>query len=113
MINRRNFCLLSGATILSMNRKVIAQTESVLKPKLFQGGNKKVMPYRFFIPANYNARKAYPLAIWLHGVNGRGKDNLAQISAANKFGSHFWTLPENQAKNPCFVVVPQCAPDMY
>lgn len=66
------------------------------------------MPYRLFIPENYDKRKKYPLVLWLHGGAGRGKDNLKQISGGNTIGSHVWTLPENQSNHPCFVVAPQC-----
>src|SRR5260370_42665064 len=33
-------------------------------------GNK--MPYRLFVPANYDASQKYPLIFWLHGAAGRG-----------------------------------------
>lgn len=66
------------------------------------------MPYRLFIPRGYNRQKKYPLVLWLHGGAGRGSDNLKQISGGNTIGYHVWPLPHNQARNPCFVVAPQC-----
>jgi predicted peptidase len=66
------------------------------------------MPYRLFIPQSYDRNKKYPLVLWLHGGAGRGDDNIKQIAGGNLIGSHIWTYHENQLKNPCFVVAPQC-----
>ncbi len=74
-------------------------------------GNK--MPYRLFVPANYDANQKYPLIFWLHGANGRGSDNLKQISGGNEDGTHVWTTPANQAQLPAFVLAPQCPEDRF
>jgi predicted peptidase len=66
------------------------------------------MPYRVFVPKNYDRTKRYPLVLWLHGSGGVGKDNRKQISQASTVGTHTWTTNENQAKYPAFVVAPQC-----
>jgi predicted peptidase len=49
----------------------------------------------------------YPLVLWLHGAGGAGSDNRAQISADQNLGTHTWTKPQNQARYPTFVLVPQ------
>lgn len=67
------------------------------------------MPYRLFVPANYDKTKKYPLVLWLHGGWARGNDNEKQIIEGNTPGATIWTRAENQAKNPAFVVAPQCA----
>src|SRR6267143_3876439 len=74
-------------------------------------GNK--MPYRLFVPANYDPRQKYPLILWLHGGAGRGSDNLKQISGGNENGTHVWTTPANQAQLPAFVLAPQCPEGRY
>src|SRR5215469_10078957 len=79
--------------------------------KLYSGVDGAQMPYRLFIPANYDKKSKYPLVLWLHGAAGRGTDNVLQISAGNALGTHIWTRPENQAKFPTFVLAPQCSPD--
>ncbi|MFN0278061.1 MAG: prolyl oligopeptidase family serine peptidase [Pyrinomonadaceae bacterium] len=66
------------------------------------------MPYRLFVPANYDKSKKYPLVLWLHGGGARGGDNLKQITEGNTLGATIWTNPENQTKNPAFVLAPQC-----
>jgi len=68
----------------------------------------QTMPYRLFIPKDYDQNQKYPLILWLHGAGSVGKDNLKQISGASRLGTHTWTAPENQAKHPAFVVAPQC-----
>jgi len=68
---------------------------------------RQTMPYRLFVPSNYDKSRSYPLVIWLHGGGSAGDDNLGQISLDNKLGTHFWTRKENQDKHPAFVLAPQ------
>ena len=69
--------------------------------------NAQRMPYRLFVPPNYSKDKQYPLVLWLHGAGGAGTNNRAQISADQIPGTRTWTKPQNQAKYPTFVLVPQ------
>jgi predicted peptidase len=63
------------------------------------------MPYRLYVPANYDASVSYPLVLFLHGGGERGTDNQRQLLAND--GAVIWAAPENQAKNPAFVLAPQ------
>lgn len=65
----------------------------------------KDMPYRLYVPENYNPKKAYPLVLFLHGGGERGTDNVKQIMAND--GAVIWASPENQAKHEAFVLAPQ------
>lgn len=65
----------------------------------------KEMPYRLYVPENYDSSKSYPLVLFLHGGGERGTDNVSQIMAND--GAVIWAAPENQAKNPAFVLAPQ------
>ena len=67
----------------------------------------ETMQYRLFVPPGYNAAKKYPIVLWLHGANGRGSDNLLQISGGNFLGTHVWTAAEIQDKDAVFVLAPQ------
>ena len=69
-------------------------------------GNK--MPYRVYVPENYEADKKYPLIVFFHSGSGRGFNNEQQILHENAMGAHVWTLPANQAQFPAFVLAPQC-----
>jgi len=73
----------------------------------FHSPNGETMQYRLFVPPGYDAAKKYPIVLWLHGANGRGSDNLLQISDGNFLGTHVWTTPENQATHHAFVLAPQ------
>lgn len=63
------------------------------------------MPYRLFVPENYDPKKSYPLVMFMHGGGERGDDNEKQILANQ--GATIWAKPEEQAKRPCFVLAPQ------
>ena len=87
----------------------VAQTpDSLFRPGTFSFGSNQSVLYRLFVPKAYDRTKQYPLVLWLHGANGRGSDNVKNISGANTIGSHFWTKDANQRQYPCFVVAPQC-----
>jgi predicted peptidase len=73
----------------------------------FEAKTYQTMPYRLFIPANYDNAKKYPLVLWLHGGGARGNDNEKQITEGNTLGATIWTRAENQAENPAFVLAPQ------
>jgi predicted peptidase len=75
--------------------------------RIFTNGSREAMPYRLFIPPGYDKGKQYPLVLWLHGAGGAGSNNLAQIREDQTLGTHTWTRPQNQAKYPTFVLVPQ------
>ena len=65
------------------------------------------LPYRIYIPENYNPNNKYPLVTFFHGLGEVGNDNVKQL------GTSFIFLPkllnkENLAKYPCIVVAPQC-----
>lgn len=67
------------------------------------------MPYRLFIPEDYDPGKTYPLVLFLHGAGERGNDNNIQVDANR--GARLWAEAENQASHPCFVLSPQCPAD--
>ncbi len=62
------------------------------------------LPYRLFVPKDYDPAKSYPLVLALHGAGERGVDNTRQ--GGN--GLLSWTEAKVQAAHPCFVLLPQC-----
>jgi pimeloyl-ACP methyl ester carboxylesterase len=64
------------------------------------------LPYRLFVPGNYNAGTSYPLVLFLHGSGERGTDNRAQVTGQT--GGLAFLFNENQAQQPCFFAAPQC-----
>jgi predicted peptidase len=66
------------------------------------------LPYRLFVPLGYVANRKYPLLVWLHGGDGRGTDNVKQLTGGNQIATHFFAGDGVQLKLPMFIVVPQC-----
>ena len=64
-----------------------------------------VLPYRLFIPTNYNAGTRYPLTLFLHGSGERGSDNRIQL---RNDGCLVFASETNQLVHPSFMVAPQC-----
>ena len=73
--------------------------------RIYRNASGETMPYRLFIPPDYDNQKPYPLVLWLHGAGGAGTDNIAQISEDQIPGTRVWT--QTQTKHPAFVLVPQ------
>ncbi len=63
------------------------------------------MPYRLYVPKNYDASKEYQLIVYLHGAGEIGNDNSMQI----KNNMLFETLVSDEYidEHPCIVVAPQ------
>jgi predicted peptidase len=76
-------------------------------PHLYTNAKGERMPYRLYAPTRVEPGRRYPLVVFLHGAGGSGTDNLKQLQNANMFGALVWTLPENQARHPAFVLAPQ------
>lgn len=65
------------------------------------------MPYRIFVPRNYDDLDTLPLVVFYHGSGQRGVDNMQQLGLTKGEGAVVWALAENQLKNPCIVLAPQ------
>lgn len=63
------------------------------------------LPYNLFFPHNYDARKRYPLVLFMHDASVVGAPVLGPL--VQGLGAVCWTDPEDQAKHPCFVLAPQ------
>lgn len=72
----------------------------------------KKLPYRLYIPPDYDESKSYPLLVYLHGVGERGDDNYTPISWNNSLARKL-AEPEYQKKYPSILLVPQCPADDY
>lgn len=46
----------------------------------YDNGLGDTMPYRLFVPPDYDSERAYPLVIFLHGAGERGTNNISQVS---------------------------------
>src|SRR5260370_16431343 len=59
-------------------------------------GNK--MPYRIFVPANYDPRQKYPLIFWLHGAAGPAPATPQKKPRGKKDGTPAGTTRANQTE---------------
>lgn len=67
-------------------------------------GKGDTLPYRLLLPQNFDAKKKYPLILFLHGSGERGRNNEAQLT-------HGWKLflqDSLRSAYPAIVVFPQC-----
>ena len=78
-------------------------------PRVFTNATGSTIPYRLLMPKNYDAKKTYPLVIFLHGAGERGTNNTDQL----KHGTSLFAQPENREKFPCFVFAPQCPKNQF
>lgn len=62
------------------------------------------IPYRLYIPADYDSGKQYPVLFFLHGAGERGSDNTKQFVNAVPYLFHY---KENLLKET-IIVAPQC-----
>lgn len=66
-----------------------------------------VMPYRLYVPQNYDDSKEYQLILFLHGAGESGTDNISQIKNNKLFET---LISDNYIEAyPCIVVAPQSA----
>lgn len=77
---------------------------SMLK-RTYKNDDGETLPYRLFVPKDYDTNKTYPLIVFLHGAGERGNDNEKQLKHAQFLR---FAAPQVQAKHPCFIVAPQC-----
>jgi len=80
-----------------------ADLDKLLEARTLEEG-KAAIPYRLLKPAKLDAKKAYPLVVFLHGAGERGDDNKAQL----RHGVKDFASDANREKFPCFLVAPQC-----
>jgi len=71
---------LLAAGILAIHLPALAQTlETLFDPYSFTSPVSGVMPYRLMEPEGFDPGESYPLLVVLHGLGGKGTDNLAQL----------------------------------
>lgn len=63
-----------------------------------------ILPYRFYVPEDYNEDTAYPVFLFLHGAGERGTDNEAQLRNVMQILFNDLDSPIYQS----IVIVPQC-----
>lgn len=70
-------------------------------------GKEKTIEYNLYTPQNLEKGKKYPLVLFIADASTAGKDVKAPLTQG--YGALVWATDESQAKNPCYVLVPQLA----
>ena len=83
-----------------------ASTESI-EPVVdaFQANEFNGLQYYLYIPENYDPEQKCPLVLFMTDIGANGTDY--RMSLSQGIGGTVWATPEEQAKHPCFVLVPQ------
>lgn len=63
-----------------------------------------VLPYRLYLPENYDPSKKYPSVLFIHGLGARGNDNVKQLDT---MGAALLYYILNSSTD-CIIVAPQC-----
>ncbi|MBP7241592.1 PHB depolymerase family esterase [Amaricoccus sp.] len=63
-----------------------------------------VLAYNLFVPPGFDPAGRYPLVNFMHDASLTGKP--VTMTLAQGLGAVVWTRPEEQARNPCFVIAP-------
>lgn len=88
-----------------------SDTDETAFPKFKSGTYTKdgsTMKYRYYLPENYDSSVSYPVVMFLHGETRKGNDNEKQLYNAQDL---FDKVIEQESKNPCILVAPQCSAD--
>ncbi len=65
----------------------------------------KTLNYNLYTPKNVDASKKYPLVLFMADASTPGTDVTRPLTQG--YGALVWATAESQAKNPCYVLVPQ------
>lgn len=86
------------------NGKVVTPIIDDFKKMTYKDSSGNALDYRLFEPKTESDKK-YPLVLFLHGTGDRGSDNTLQLASSQT--GVVWANPEQQSKNPCYVLAPQ------
>lgn len=99
-----NVALLALLLLQAARPPAVTTNEAAFLKRTYTAG-KISMPYRLFVPRGYDAKKRYPLVVYLHGGGGVGTDNERQIRGGNGRGIDLFV--RNQQTFPAFILAPQ------
>lgn len=96
----------ADGTILPACKDEIVSTQ-VSQPIVedFRQYEYKSIRYNLFVPKNYDGTKQYPLVMFIADLSANSDDPLLPLIQG--IGGVIWAAPEEQARHPCFVLVPQ------
>lgn len=96
---KKVLAILLAAVLLCMPLSVFAGDINTSEKRVYENAD-TVLPYRLILPEDYDARKTYPMLVFLHGAGERGNDNELQFFHCVQY------LHDNMPD--CIIVAPQC-----
>ena len=76
----------------------------MFEPREYESEDDEIMPYRLYVPMDYDATKKYPVLLFLHGAGERGDDNSKQLSLV----LHQAFAQKNTPLDQAIIIAPQC-----
>lgn len=90
--------------IITFSFVAAASAQDTYDRKTFVSSDGLSLNYRELTPLKVEAKKKYPLVIFLHGSGERGDDNEKQLV----HGGQMFLNPYNRDNYPAYVIFPQC-----
>lgn len=89
--------------MLKVTRTHPYDVKTVFEARTYEN-NGFTLPYRLYIPKNYDCGERYPLLVFLHGAGERGSDNESQLKIAIQ---KMFNDPDSPVYD-AIVLAPQC-----
>lgn len=103
------FFLLASVVIFVIQNSMLAAdypATSELEYRTYVDPNYGSLPFRLFVPKNYDPNASYPIVVFLHGSGEVGTDNEKQLK--NNGNGSLWLInTDYQVNYPMFFVAPQ------
>lgn len=85
---------------------IIVEPEDVFEQNNFIDSQGTILPYRYYLPENYNPNKKYPLLLYMHGLGSRGNDNILQLTSSG--AAVVKKVINSDYKDDAIILAPQC-----
>lgn len=96
---------MDGTSLPASRTELISTKASQPIVEDFRQYEYKHLKYSLFIPKEYDEKKLFPLVMFIADASANSDDPLLPL--VQGIGGVIWATPEEQAKHPCFVLVPQ------
>lgn len=96
-------CIASATALSFFLGTAHAQVPPNFSAESYTNGKGDTLYYRQLVP-DANAKRRYPLLVFLHGSGERGSDNISQL----KWGVMNFAAEQSLLKYPAVIIAPQC-----